>query len=76
MEGFKYTIDTKGTVIFTLSGGGVIRDDGKEVLFSGRNQEAQGVAKLYAEAKWGRNISIENNTLSKGGQKIQHETGR
>ena len=65
ISGFKYTIDTKGTVIFTLPGGGIIRDDGREILFSGRNAEAKQVASQYAKLKWGERTMLNDNAITR-----------
>jgi hypothetical protein len=46
-------IDGKGTVIFTLPGGGSIRDTGREIFYSSHDEKAQEVALQYADKKWG-----------------------
>lgn len=61
--GFRHSVDHKGTVIFTLPDGGVIRDQGKELFFSARDETARSVALLYARRKWGIGISLEGNRI-------------
>jgi hypothetical protein len=56
-------IDGKGVVIFTLASGGSVRDAGKKVVYSGHDEKAREVALLYAELKWGRNVSLENGRI-------------
>lgn len=61
--GFRHTVDRKGTVIFTLPGGGRIMDTGKELFFSSQVPAAQQVALDYAHKKWGKFVLIEGNKL-------------
>ncbi|MDR3176849.1 MAG: relaxase/mobilization nuclease domain-containing protein, partial [Desulfovibrio sp.] len=63
LSGFQHTVDGKGTVVFTLPGGGVIRDAGKELFFSARDEAARHVALAYARKKWGKGIRLEGNRL-------------
>jgi hypothetical protein len=56
-------IDGKGVVIFTLPGGGSIRDTGKELYFSAHDEKAHGVALTYAALKWGKNIAVEQGKI-------------
>ena len=51
---FKYSIDTKGTVIFRLADGGTIRDAGREIHHSATGDRTRELALKYASAKWGR----------------------
>jgi hypothetical protein len=62
-SGFQHTVDGKGAVIFTLPGGGVIRDQGKELFFSARDEAARHIALAYARKKWGKGICLEGNRL-------------
>ena len=59
----KYSIDTKGTVIFSLKSGGTIRDTGQEIHFSGHDKNARLLADNLARAKWGRNITADGSVL-------------
>jgi len=43
LAGFQHRVDNKGAVIFTLPGGGMIRDEGKELFFSARDETARHV---------------------------------
>ena len=63
LAGFRYSVDRKGVVIFALSGGGVIRDQGKELFFSARDEAARHVALLYARKKWGKSICLDGNRI-------------
>lgn len=66
IDGFKSHIDRKGTVIFTLPSGGIIRDTGKELRFSLHDKAAQTAALEYAKAKWGKNIVLDGNKVALG----------
>ena len=46
-------VTKKGTIIFELAGGGVIRDAGQEINFSPINETAAKLAEEYARKKWG-----------------------
>jgi len=63
VTGFRHRVDHKGAVIFTLPGGGVIRDQGKEVFFSARNEAAQRIAFAYAQKKWSQGVILEGNHI-------------
>ncbi len=60
----KRRVDGKGVVIFTLDSGGTIRDTGKEVFYSGRDLKTKHAAKLYAEKKWGKHISLKKDCIT------------
>ena len=60
---FSATVDRKGTVIFSLPGGGRIMDSGKELFFSDNNDAARHVAVQYAQKKWGKRIVLEKNKI-------------
>lgn len=59
----RYSIDTKGTIIFKLSDGGSIRDAGAEVHYSHDNDLAKQLATKLAQSRWGRSVSLEGNVL-------------
>lgn len=61
IDGFKTRIDRKGTVIFTLPGGGILRDTGRDLFFSANDKAARAAAMLYARAKWGKLARLEGN---------------
>ena len=63
LAGFQHRVDRKGAVIFTLPGGGVIRDEGRELCFSARDEMARRVALAYAQKKWGRGVILEGNRI-------------
>ena len=48
----KYIIDTKGTVIFTLPDGGIIRDYGQSLSFSVHGERTMEIAEKYAQSRW------------------------
>jgi len=75
LAGFQHRIDHKGAVIFTLPGGGVIRDEGKKLFFSARDEAAQRVALAYAKKKWGRGIILEGNRIMRE-QKRENELSK
>lgn len=59
----KRRIDGKGIVIFTLEGGGMIRDTGKELFFSPHDPQVEHVARRYAEKKWGKRLAVEKGRI-------------
>lgn len=52
---FRFHIDTKGTIIFTLSSGGTIRDTGQSLYFTVSDKTAREIAQRYAKRN-GENI--------------------
>lgn len=73
-ESFKYSIDTKGTVIFSLPGGGAIRDSGRKINFSTHGNDINDIAKNYALAKWGQ-IKIRGSQIENGRNNNSVEAG-
>ena len=67
LEGLKieprYTIDTKGAIIFKLPDGGTVRDTGAEVHCSANNDQAKRIAAKLAQSRWGQSVSIDGNAL-------------
>lgn len=63
ISGFQHTVDRKGTVIFTLPGGGRIMDTGRELFFSSQDPAAQNAALAYARKKWGKAVCLEGNKI-------------
>jgi hypothetical protein len=61
--GAKGDIDAKGHVLFTLAGGGLVRDAGMQITFSAGDQAAQDAAVRYAQAKWGPQARLDGNRL-------------
>jgi len=61
----KYTIDAKGTVIFTLPRGGSIRDNGPEIHFSPQDEKAKSLAQKLAQAKWGLTAELNGHILKR-----------
>lgn len=58
-----HRIDGTGTIIFSLAGGGTIRDSGKEILFSPHHQLTKELALLYGNQKWGQHIETEKGRM-------------
>jgi len=59
----KFTIDAKGTVIFTLPKGGTIRDNGSEIHYSPQDEKAKSLAQKLAQAKWGLAAEVNGHVL-------------
>ncbi len=57
------SVDAKGTVVFTLPGGGKVRDTGKDILFSGSDELAAKVAESYARKKWGQRVRMDKGSI-------------
>ena len=70
---FSATVDRKGTVIFSLPGGGRILDSGTELFFSGNNDTARHVAVRYAQKKWGKSLHVEGNKIVRLEKKLEKE---
>ena len=61
---WKYRLDNKGTVIFSLAGGGIIRDSGEAIHFRpGSDDQAKAVAEKLAQARWGQAAKLNGQTL-------------
>ena len=74
ISGFRHAVDSKGTVIFTLPGGGRIMDTGRELFFSSQDSVAQNVALDYARKKWGKAVHLEGNKICREqGRDIERE---
>ena len=76
LHDFSATVDRKGTVIFTLHGGGRVLDSGKELFFSGNNDAARNVAVRYAQKKWGKSLHVEGNKIMRLERNIEKDQGR
>lgn len=72
LAGFTFHVDHKGAVIFILSGGGRIRDSGRELYFSANDKKAEAAARLYARAKWGKAVSLDGNRISREENREHH----
>jgi len=62
-EGFTSEIDARGVVMIRLKGGGMVRDDGRRILFSIRDDQAREAAMALARAKWGKAVGLDGNVL-------------
>jgi hypothetical protein len=76
IRGFSATVDRKGTVIFTLPGGGRVLDSGKELFFSGKDEAARQVAVRYAQKKWGKGLHIEGNKIVRLERNLEKDRSR
>lgn len=62
--GVRHAIDNNGIVIFTLPGGGTIRDTGKKLHFS-LDETTQKAATIYGQARFGKDIQLKDNTIER-----------
>lgn len=65
MDGFTWTVDTKGTVLYKLPSGGLIRDSGKEISFSVSDPVSRAAAQRLARLKFGRNFREVDNMFQR-----------
>lgn len=61
----KYDIDGKGTIIFSLPNGAIIRDNGQGINFSAHSEIAKELATKLAQARWGQSVTVQGNIVSK-----------
>jgi len=61
--GLKYRLDGKGTIFFSLPGGGTIRDSGTAIHFRPDDEMTKNLAGKLAQARWGEAVSLTGNTL-------------
>lgn len=59
-----WEVDNKGAVLFLLSGGGSIRDNGRKILFSAGDSDTARLAQLYGQLKWGKNMKMVGNSIA------------
>jgi hypothetical protein len=65
LNGFRHRVDHKGAVIFSLPGGGVIRDEGQALYFSPRMKRS-GISPCSMPGKNGAGASLWKKTASRG----------
>ena len=58
-------IDTKGAALIKLASGGILRGTGKEIRYTAHVRIAKTAALLFAQAKWGKGISLEGNQIQR-----------
>ena len=63
LQGFTYIIDNKGTVLFTLANGGLVRDMGDQVAFSAHDPVARHAGLWLAQMKWGKEVAVMGNCV-------------
>lgn len=61
--GFTSEIDARGVVMIRLQGGGIVRDDGRQIMFSMGNEQAQHAALQLAKGRWGKSTKLEGNMI-------------
>ena len=70
LKDFTYHIDAKGTVLFTLASGGLVRDTGERVFFSAHEKSAKDAALCLARAKWGCEVKLEGGVVQAGPRRV------
>ena len=65
LDGFIWTVDTKGTVLFKLPSGGLIRDSGSEITYSVSDPVSRAAARRLAKLKFGRDIREAGNMFQR-----------
>lgn len=65
LEGFKWRIDSKGVILFTLPSGGLVRDAAKELTFSYFDPAARETAEKLAALKFGKNYAKQENKMTR-----------
>ena len=71
VQNFSVTVDHKGTVIFTLPGGGKIMDNGAELFFSSKDAISHEIAVQYAQKKWGKQLRLDANKIARQQERTQ-----
>ena len=71
LDGFRYTIDNQGVVLFYLASGGQIRDNGKEISFSAHDPAAKIIAGKFAALRFGRSNQLREQVYVAGKEKQQ-----
>jgi len=61
LQGYTYAIDSKGTVLFTLASGGLIRDMGDQIVCSAHDPAARQTGIRLAQMKWGKEAVLDGN---------------
>lgn len=65
LDGFTWTVDTKGTVLFKLPSGGLIRDSGSEITYSVSDPVSRAAARRLAKLKFGRDVQEAGNMFQR-----------
>lgn len=63
---FTHRIDHRGTALIRFKNGMTIKDDGKEIIFSARDEEEKRVAITYATLRFGKNAQVCGNRITNG----------
>jgi hypothetical protein len=73
-SGVRHTIDNNGTVIFTLAGGGTIRDSGRKIYYS-QDETTEKAAIIYSQARLGKNVQLTVNSIERKPYERNNRTG-
>lgn len=76
LDGFRYTIDNQGVVLFYLASGGQIRDNGKEISFSAHDPAAKLIAGKFASLRFGRASQLKEQEVYVGRKDNQQQKGQ
>lgn len=68
-QDFTHTIDRKGVALIRFKGGMTIKDDGKQIIFSARDEQEKNVAVAYAKLRFGKNVQVWGNRITNGAVK-------
>lgn len=72
LQGFLFKVDNKGTILFTLGSGGMIRDMGDQIVCSTHDPAARQVGIRLARLKWGKETVLDGNQALPSKQNIAH----
>lgn len=65
VSGITWTVDSKGTVLFQLPTGGLVRDSAEDITFSAHDPHARKVAQRLASMKFGKGFSVQDCVIKK-----------
>lgn len=66
---FTHRIDRKGVALIRFKDGMTIRDDGKQIIFSARDEQEKNIAVAYAKLRFGKNVQVWGNRITNGAVK-------
>lgn len=65
-QDFTHRIDHKGIALIRFKDGMTIRDDGKEIIFSARDEQEKSLAIAYAKLRFGKDVQVRDNRITNG----------
>lgn len=71
MANISYRVDNQGNVLYSLAGGGMIKDTGSRLFFSKHDKGAQKIAKQLAWRKFGKQFTLGNGVIRRVGEKLE-----